>query len=494
METNESYEKQVSNPYLLTLHKIGSSMMLVMGLIPVASILYGIGYYLINRGINGVLIGLMMKVAYCFLENIPLLFAVCIPNGVADKSHEGAGLAGLVSWLTIMVMLDPATVGSFVGADAVNPAFYHIRNTFFGIVAGTIGAQCYMRFSEVELPEMISFFSGKRLVPILSVFFSFLTSMILYIFWPILYSFFDWVGEELSALEFYGVGIYTTLNRLLLPFGLHHAINDIFWHHMGAGLGDMDAFWNGTGTLGVTGVYMTGFFPIFMFGLPAAALAMLHTAKKNQKKKIFSLLLSAALASFMTGITEPVELTILLLAPGLYIVHAFLSGIIAVLCAVSPMRLGFNFSAGLVDLMICSDNPLATNSFWLLPIGVLTACVYYLIFRVVIEKFDLKTPGREELDEEEIIAQQKLAGNEYTSLAWIILDGLGGKANIDSLTMSEKELVAALSDFSKLDDKRLKMSGATSSVSPVGAIVHIQLGSETRYYYEELLKMMTDRG
>ncbi len=495
METNETYERRVgNNPYLRSLHTIGSSMMLVMGLIPVASIVYGIGYYLSNRGFNGVLIGLMMKVAFLFLENIPLLFAVCIPNGVTDKDSEGAGLAGLVSWLTIMAMLDPATVGNFMGSDAVNPAFFHIKNTFFGIVAGTIGAQCYLHFSEVELPELLSFFSGKRLVPIVTVFFSFLVSMVLYAFWPMLYSFFDWVGEELSSLQFYGVGIYTTLNRLLIPFGLHHALNDIFWHHMGAGLGDMDAFWNGTGTLGVTGMYMTGFFPIFMFGLPAAALAMLHTARPDQRKKVFSLLLSASLASFLTGITEPVELTILFLAPGLYVIHAVLSGIIAMLCAVSPMRLGFTFSAGLVDLLICSENPLATNSFWLVPIGVLTACLYYLLFRLVIEKFDLGTPGREPMDEEEAIAHQKLAGNEYTSLSWIILDGLGGKGNIDSLTIADQELVAALSDYSKLDEKRLKMSGATSSVSPVGAIVHIHLGSETRNYYEELLKMMNEKG
>ena len=223
-----------------------------------------------------------------------------------------------------------------------------------------------------------------------------------------------------------GTGLYVFFNRLLIPFGLHHALNSVFWFDV-AGINDLQNFWANTGVFGETGMYMTGFFPFMMFGLPGAALAMYHTAKTNKKKIAAGLLGAAALCSFFTGVTEPIEFAFMFLAPPLYLIHALLTGISATICALLPVRLGFNFSAGFVDWVLSFNAPMAQNPLLIIPIGLVFGVIYYVIFRVLITKFDFKTPGREDDDVSDEEMNLVLAGNDFTSIASIVLAGLGGK-------------------------------------------------------------------
>ena len=211
----------------------------------------------------------------------------------------------------------------------------------------------------------------------------------------------------------------------LIPVGLHHALNSVFWFDV-AGINDLGNFWGNTGTFGQTGMYMTGFFPFMMLGLPAACLAMYHTAKDNKKKMVFGLLASAAFCSFFTGVTEPIEFSFMFLAPGLYLVHALLAGITAAITVALPVRLGFSFSGGAIDAVLSSFLPLAENPWLIIPIAVVVGIIYYVVFRFVITKFNLKTPGRED-DDLEAEKKVTLANDDFTTVAKIVLEGLGGK-------------------------------------------------------------------
>ena len=207
------------------------------------------------------------------------------------------------------------------------------------------------------------------------------------------------VGESLIGTGALGAGVYGFLNRLLIPTGFHHVLNSVFWFDL-AGIADLNSFWNGTGVYGQTGMYMTGYFPVMIFGLPGAALAMYHTAYPAQKKMAAGLLLTASLCSVLTGVTEPLEFAFMFLAPGLFLLHAILMGISMYICAALPFRIGFNFSAGLMDYFMCLNAPMTQNPGLLLPVGLLFGLLYYIVFRFYILHFHLKTPGREASEKE----------------------------------------------------------------------------------------------
>lgn len=381
------------------LQRIGESLMLPVACLPAAGILYGIGYWLdpLGWGANSVAAAFCIKAASAIIDQIPVLFAVGVSFGMASDKDGTAALAGLVSWLMITTLLSSDAVAMYQGVEAAQApaAFGKIQNAFIGILAGLIGAGCYNRFRGTRLPDWLAFFNGRRCVAIITAGVSVLAAVVLYWLWPVLYRALEIFG--LSIVEFgpLGAGLYAMLNRAMIPFGLHHALNAVFWFDT-AGINDLGNFWAGTGTLGVTGMYMTGFFPIMMFGLVAGALAMYHTAKPERRRAVGSLLVAGAMASFLTGITEPLEFSFMFLAPGLYFLHALLTGISAFVCAALPVRCGFNFSAGLVDYILSFKAPMAENPLLILPVGLVFGVIYYFLFRTVINRFDLPTPGREE--------------------------------------------------------------------------------------------------
>ena len=475
------------------LQKIGKSLMLPVAVLPAAGILYGIGYWLdpTGWGANSVVSAFLIKAASAIIDQIPILFAIGVSVGMA-KDHDGtSALSGLVSFLMITTLLSTGAVAMYRGVDAseVPAAFGKISNAFIGILAGIIGSSCYNRFKDTKLPDWLAFFSGKRCVAIVTACCSVLASIVLYFVWPLIFAGLVAFGKAILGLGAIGSGIYAMLNRALIPLGLHHALNAVFWFDT-ANINDLGLFWSGAdgAVKGVTGQYMTGFFPVMMFGLPAGALAMYHTAKDSKKKAAASLLLAGSLASFFTGITEPLEFAFMFMAPGLYLVHAVLTGISAVICTLLPLRLGFNFSAGFVDYILSFKAPMAVNPLLLIPVGLVFAVIYYFVFRFVIIKWDLKTPGRE--DDEEDEEKIELANDDFTGMAKLVLEGLGGKDNIKELDYCATRLRLEINDYTQVDEKKIKQAGVAGVVRPSKTNVQVIVGPKVQFVHDELKKML----
>lgn len=481
------------------LQRLGKSLMLPVACLPVCGILMGIGYILAPAAMAGEVAGFtaggfaytiglfLIKAGGALIDNMAWLFAIGVAVGMSDDSDGTAGLAGLVSFLMITTLLSSGTVAGLTGKEA-NAAFGKINNQFIGILSGLIGATCYNKFKATKLPDALAFFSGKRAVAIVTAIFSILASAILFFIWPLVYTGLVGLGKGISSMGALGAGIYAFFNRLLIPFGLHHALNSVFWFDV-ANINDLGNFWGNTGVLGQTGMYMTGFFPFMMFGLPAACLAMYHTAKSNKKKIAYGLLASAAFCSFFTGVTEPIEFAFMFLAPGLYVVHALLAGITAGITVALPIRAGFSFSGGAVDMVLSSFTPLAQNPWLLIPVGIVVGIIYYVVFRFVITKFNLKTPGRED-DDVEAEKRVVLSNNNFTEVAAIILEGIGGKGNVKSLDNCITRLRFEIKDYTKVDEKKIKSAGIAGVMRPGKTSVQVIVGTQVQSVADEMKKML----
>ena len=427
------------------LQRLGKSLMLPVACLPIGGILMGIGYWIdpSGWGANNLLALLLIKAGGILIDNMAILFALGVAIGMSKDQEGTSGLAAIISWLTVQTMLGAGVVSLIMGveADQVPAAFTKINNQFIGILCGIIAALCYNRFYKTNMPDFLGFFAGRRFVPIMTVVVTLIVCIPLYFVWPIIYNFLVWVGGSIVSLGAIGAGIYGFLNRLLIPIGMHHALNSVFWFGV-ADINDIGKFWGQIegGVQGITGMYQAGFFPVMMFGLPGAALAMYHTAKTNKKKIAAGILLSAALCSFFTGVTEPLEFSFMFLAPGLYVVHALLAGISVALVAALPVRAGFQFSAGFVDWVLSFNAPFAENPLLLLPIGIAFFVIYYVVFRFVITKFNLKTPGREDDNTEEMNIE--LGDADYAAMAAAILDLNSGYMAVGGLTAIGRGLFA----------------------------------------------------
>ena len=475
------------------LQRLGKSLMLPVACLPVAAILMGIGYWIdpSGWGANNVAAAFLIKAGGALIDNMAILFAIGVGVGMSDDNDGTAGLAGLVSWLMITTLLSTDVVAMLKGVDAseVPAAFGKIETQFIGILAGLIGSACYNKFKNTKLPAALSFFSGKRCVAIVTAGASIIATLILFFVWPVVYGALVAFGEAIISTGSIGAGIYAFFNRLLIPFGLHHALNSVFWFDV-AGIDDIGKFW-GTkpgGILGQTGMYMTGFFPVMMFGLPAAALAMYHTAKDNKKKIVAGLLLASGLSAFFTGVTEPLEFAFMFLAPGLYLVHAVLTGISVAVCAALPVRAGFNFSAGFVDWFLSFKAPFAENPIWLLGIGLIVAVIYYIVFRFAITKFNLKTPGRED-DDLEGEMNVHLSNDNFTEVASIILEGLGGKENIANIDNCVTRLRLEIKDYTLVNEKTIKSAGVAGIIRPSKTSIQVIIGTQVQFVADELKKL-----
>lgn len=480
------------------LQKLGKSLMLPVACLPVAGILMGFGYILAPAAMAGEVAGFvagggaytiglfLIKAGGALIDNMALLFAIGVAVGMSDDREGTAALSGLVSWLMITKILSAGTVSALTGA-AADPAFGKIENQFIGILAGLIGAFCYNKFKNTKLPDFLAFFSGKRSVAIVSAMVSLLAIVVLFFVWPMLYGALVLLGTSFLSMGALGAGIYAFFNRLLIPFGLHHALNSVFWFDV-ASINDLGNFWGNTGVFGQTGIYMTGFFPFMMFGLPAACLAMYHTAKDNKKKIVMGLLASAAFCSFFTGVTEPIEFSFMFLAPALYLVHALLAGISAGITVALPIRAGFSFSGGAIDLTLSSFTPLAQNPWMIIPVGLVVGVIYYFVFRFVITKFNLKTPGREDDTEDETAVV--LRNDNFTEVARIILEGIGGAANVADVDNCITRLRLEIKDYTLVDEKKIKSAGVAGVIRPGKNSVQVIVGTQVQHVADEFKKLI----
>lgn len=484
------------------LQRLGKSLMLPVACLPVCGILMGIGYALCPATMQGgdvsgalQIIGFfLVKAGGALIDNMSWLFAVGVAVGMAKDNDGTAGLAGLVSWLMMTKLLQPAVVGTLTGVavEAVNPAFSKIETQFIGILAGIIGAACYNKFKDTKLPDALSFFSGKRCVAIVTAVVSIIMAAILFFVWPVVYGALVALGSGIVSLGAVGAGIYAFLNRLLIPFGLHHALNSVFWFDA-IGINDLGQFWAGatTATDGHSlGMYMSGFFPCMMFGIPGAALAMVHTAKSNKKKIAAGLLGAAALSAFVCGVTEPFEFAFMFLAPVLYVVYALLYGIFAAVTVALGFRAGFSFSAGLTDLVFSASLPAAAKTLLIIPLGLAALVIFYLVFRVMITALNLKTPGREDDDEAVDESKVQLANNDFTTTAQIILEGLGGAGNVTSVDNCITRLRLEVKDPLLVDEKKIKSAGIAGIIRPSKTAVQVVVGTKVQFVADEFKKLM----
>ncbi len=490
------------------LQKLGKAMMLPIAALPICGILMGLGYALApaamgaagaTEGFAYVLGVFLIKAGGALIDNMAILFAIGIGVGLAKDNEGTGGLAGMVAYLMITTLLAPGTVkiiAPFMLNDVNTVAFDKVAgNAFIGILGGIIGGACYNRFKGTKLPDALAFFSGKRFVAIATAVVAIVVSAVLLFVWPLIFGSLYAIGQGIVSMGAVGAGIYAFLNRLLIPTGLHHALNNVFWFDA-IGLGDLNAYWAGLvqgDTMGgnvinwSVGSYMAGFFPCMMFGIPGAALAMIQTAKKKNRKVAAGIIGGAAICAFICGVTEPFEFAFMFLAFPLYVVYAALYGIFAAITVAVGFRAGFCFSAGATDLIFSASLPAAAKTWLILPLGIAAFLVFYLVFKFAITKWDLKTPGRE--DDQEGEMKIDLANDDFTVMAQIILEGVGGKENLASIDHCITRLRLEVKDRLLVDEKKIKSSGATGVIRPGRTTVQIVIGPKVQFVYEEFKKL-----
>lgn len=477
------------------MQRMGRSLMLPVATLPVAALFMGIGYWIdpSGWGENNIIAAFLIQAGGTILDNLGILFAVGIAIGMAKDKDGSSALAGLVAFLTPMTLVNSEAVATFTKVDIteVNVAFEAINNenVFVGIVAGLVAAALYNRFNNVKLPMALSFFSGKRSVPIVTAVVMSLISVVFIFVWPTVYTALVTFGEFISGLGALGAGLYGFFNRLLIPTGLYHALNNVFWFNL-AGIDDIGKFWANDGIKGITGMYQAGFFPVMMFGLPAGALAMYHTARPEKKKETASLMLAAAFASFFTGVTEPLEFAFMFVAWPLYVVHALLTGLSMFIVATFQWTAGFNFSAGLVDFVLSLRVPIANQPYMLLVFGLVMAVVYYFTFRFVITKFNLMTPGREESTNEEMTEDIPAGDDKFAALAQRIYAGLG-KDNLVSVDNCTTRLRLQVKDTQDVDQAKIKATGVPGVKAIDKNNIQIIVGTEVQFVADELSRLHT---
>ena len=497
--------KTMGNKAMSFFQKLGKAIMLPVAALPLCGILMGIGYILCPASMQGSEIvgavptaGLfLVKAGGAIIDHMALLFAIGIGIGMAHEKDSTAAIASLVSWLMLTTLLRPELVTQIIpsvsGQETALLAYKNIENPFIGIICGLIGSQSYNRFKDTKLPEWLAFFSGKRCTVIMSGLFSIIAAAILLFIWPLLFGLLVLLGKKIVSMGAAGAGIYAFLNRLLLPFGLHHALNNVFWFDT-IGLGDLTHFWAGETSADVSwslGMYMSGFFPCMMFGIPGASAAMIRSADKSKRRYAMSILVSAAVCSFVCGITEPFEFAFMFVSPPLYVLYALLYGIFATVTALLGFRAGFAFSGGVTDLVFSASLPAAERTWLIIPLGLAAFAVFYLLFRVMIKVFDIRTPGRyDESDQYESAADRPLNGNVAGINIPLLLEGLGGTDNIRTLDNCITRLRLEMNDTDRISESKLKGAGAKGVMRISGNGLQVVIGLNVQSVADELAAIM----
>ncbi|VTP84317.1 N-acetylglucosamine-specific PTS system, EIICBA component [Proteus vulgaris] len=484
--------------------------MVPVATLPAAAILMGIGYWIdpVGWGSDNALAALLIKSGAAIIDNMSVLFAIGVAYGMSKDKDGAAALTGFVSFLVVTTLCSPAAVSMIKGIplEEVPAAFGKIENQFVGILVGVLSAELYNRFSQVELPLALSFFSGRRLVPILASFLMIIVAFILMYVWPVIYGGLVSFGESIKDMGALGAGIYAFFNRLLIPVGLHHALNSVFWFDV-AGINDIPNFLAGQksidaglATVGVTGRYQAGFFPVMMFGLPGAALAIYHCARKENKAKVAGIMMAGAFAAFFTGITEPLEFSFMFVAPVLYVIHAFLMAISVYIAASMEWISGFGFSAGLVDMFLSSRNPLAVHWYMLIVQGIVFFFIYYGIFRFTITKFNLKTPGREDDvsgDEtadgynEDITTAPANSKEGVQQEARQYIAAIGGSDNLTGIDACITRLRLNVKDATLVNDAYAKRLGASGVIRLNKQSVQVIVGTRAELVANAMRDVLT---
>ena len=494
------------------LQKLGKAIMYPVACLPLCGILMGLGYMLCPAAMQGGTITgffpsvgfYLVKAGGALIDHIPLLFTVGVGVGLADDRDGMAGLSALVVWLVITTLLKPDNLSQILPglSEQFSLSFAKIENPFIGIISGVTGALCYNRFKNTKLPEWLAFFSGKRSTVIISGIAAILVSLLLLLVWPLLFRSLVRLGGWIADLGPAGAGIYAFLNRLLIPFGLHHALNNVFWFDT-IGLGDLTHFWAGHTSADVNwslGIYMSGFFPCMMFGVPGAALAMIRSAKSTRKKAAIGILTAGAVCAFICGVTEPFEFAFMFAAPALYFVYAVLYGIFSWATALIGFRAGFAFSAGATDLVFSASLPAAQNTWLIIPLGAAAFVIFYLVFHFMITKMNLKTPGREDEETEEKADvlpetfEQEAADNEHIITDGYdisaILEGLGGKENIITLDNCITRLRLEVKNADLVDGDILKKAGVRGVVRPGKNSLQVVIGTKVQIVADALRTLL----
>lgn len=461
------------------LQQIGKALMVPIAVLPAGGLMLGLGYAIdpSGWGANSPLATILVFGGKGIMDNQAWLFAAGVAYGLAKDNNGAAALSGLLGLLIVEMVVGNINVISQITGVPVDQmsqaqvvASGAAVSAFTGILMGIVAATLYNRFHNIQLPTALGFFGGRRFVPIVTAFSAIGISIIMVYVWPTVYGALVNFGIAVSDMGAVGAGVYGFFNRLLIPVGLHHALNQVFIFDL-VGISDISKFWSGTGELGVTGMYQAGFFPVMGYGLPAACLAMYHCAKPENKAKVGGILGAAAITAVITGVTEPIEFAFMFVAPVLYVIHALLTGLSLFIAASMQWFAGFTFSGGLIDFILSFNLPLAMKPYMLILQGLGFALLYYTVFRVAIEKFDLKTPGRESIDSQ----SQKLPVDDRAEAYVMALGGKGNLANIDACIT---RLRLTLKDISLMDEASLTELGAMGIVKLGGNNVQVIVGTE----------------
>ncbi|WP_137598063.1 N-acetylglucosamine-specific PTS transporter subunit IIBC [Paucilactobacillus kaifaensis] len=475
------------------LQRMGRSLQLPVAVLPAAALLVGVGHYMPE---SWAVAQFLQAGGNAILGQLALLFAVGLAIGMSKDKDGAAALAGVVAYFIPVSVLAPTSVALLKGIkeSQVDSAFTAISgNVFIGIISGLIAAALYNRFHETKLPMALSFFSGKRLVPIMAALTMLGVTVLLFFIWPPVYEALVAFGKFFVGMGAAGAGLYGFFNRLLIPTGLHQALNQVFWFNT-AGINDIGNFWASKGIKGITGMYQAGFFPVMMFGLPAGAYAIYRNARPERKKEVAGLMMTGAFASFFTGVTEPLEFSFMFVAWPLYVIHAVFTGLSLAFAAFMHWTAGFTFSAGLVDFTLSWHMPLANHPLMLLVQGLVMAVIYYFGFDFAIKKFKLMTPGREPVDETADAATDiEVATNEsddkYTVAAKKIYAAIGGKDNIKVIDNCTTRLRLQLNDTKKVNQAGVKAAGAAGVNVLDDSNIHIVVGTEVQFVADALSKL-----
>ncbi|MEW4104513.1 N-acetylglucosamine-specific PTS transporter subunit IIBC [Bacillus altitudinis] len=442
--------------------KLGKSFMLPIAVLPAAGIILAIGREDVFN------IPFIHAAGNAIFANLALIFAMGVAIGISKDGNGAAALSGAISYFILSA-----------GTTSINST--NNMGVLGGILCGLLAGYVYNKFKDTKLPEYLGFFSGRRLVPIMTALFTILLAAVFGYVWPPIQSVINDLGEWILSLGATGAGLFGFFNRLLIPLGLHHVLNNLFWFQFGefsGATGDLARFFKGDPS---AGVFMTGFFPVMMFGLPAACLAMVVTAKPEKRKATAGLMIGMALTSFITGITEPIEFSFMFLSPLLYGVHAILTGLSLFIVNTLGIHSGFAFSAGAIDYVLSFG--IAQKPILLLVVGVIYGVIYFVVFYFLIKLLKLKTPGREDDDIEDISGD-----DTHTAGASMLVEGLGGKGNITTIDHCATRLRLTVEDTNLLNEGTLKKAGAKGILMSGKTSVQIIIGTNVEFVADDLRK------
>jgi PTS system N-acetylglucosamine-specific IIC component len=459
------------------MQRLGRALMLPIAVLPVAGLLLRLGQPDVFN------IKMIADAGDTIFTNLPLLFAIGVAVGFAKDNNGTAGLAGAIGYLIEIAVMKDIN-------DKLN------MGVLSGILAGCVAGYLYNKYKDIKLPEYLAFFGGKRFVPIVTGVTCLVLGIILGYVWAPVQAAIDAAGGWLTGAGALGVFVFGVLNRILLVTGLHHIINSLAWFVFGsytppgggaAVTGDLHRFFAGDKT---AGGFMTGFFPVMMFGLPAACLAMFHEAPKERRAMVGGLLFSMALTAFLTGVTEPIEYTFMFLAPALYAIHAVLTGLSLAICSALGIHLGFTFSAGAIDYVL--NYGLSQRGWLAIPVGLVYGLVYYGLFRFFIRKFNMATPGREPATTDAEVESYDNTGFVSPTAGATVpravryIAALGGASNLTVVDACTTRLRLSVVDSAKVSEPELKAIGARGVLKRGATSVQVIIGPEADLISDEI--------